>query len=41
MIARTSNPSDIDILARPIPGQSLTDTAGGKPYEKLQSKLLI
>tara|TARA_R110000765_G_scaffold366524_2_gene456662 strand:+ start:3103 stop:3657 length:555 start_codon:yes stop_codon:yes gene_type:complete len=34
MIARTSNPSDIDILARPIPGQSLTDTAGGKPYEK-------
>ena len=34
MIARTSNPSDIDILARPIPGQSLTDKAGGKPYEK-------
>jgi hypothetical protein len=34
MITKKSNPSDIDILARPIPGQSLTDKAGGKPYEK-------
>ena len=34
MVVKTHNPTDIDILSRPIPGQSLTDTAGEKPYEK-------
>ena len=34
MVKKTHDSSAIDILARPIPGQSLTDAPKSRPYEK-------